>query len=254
MPGIKYFANRWKYLRNRRRILEQFREFSKLRGDTRSDFEAIAEDQYFCFDDGKTNTPFDPHYLYHTAWAARILKQIAPIEHIDISSYLYFVAIASAFVPIRHLDYRPPLLSLDGVSCDRGDLHALPFRDGEVTSLSCMHVIEHVGLGRYGEPLDCLGDVKAARELSRVLAPKGNLLFVAPVGKPRICFNAHRIYSFRMIMDMFGDLTFKEWALITDDGKEGLVANASPELCANQSYGCGCFWFSKDSTTSESKT
>jgi len=47
-----------------------------------------------------------------------------------------------------------------------------------------MNVVEHVGLGRYGEPLDPEGDIKAMRELRRVLAPGGSLLFVVPVGRP----------------------------------------------------------------------
>jgi hypothetical protein len=59
-----------------------------------------------------------------------------------------------------------------------------------------MHVIEHIGLGRYGEALDPDGDLKAIRELVRVLAAGGNLLVVVPVGRPRIQFNAHRIYDY----------------------------------------------------------
>ena len=52
-----------------------------------------------------------------------------------------------------------------------------------------MHVIEHIGLGRYGDEMDPDGDLKAIDELKRVLSRKGDLLFVVPVGKPKIMYN-----------------------------------------------------------------
>jgi hypothetical protein len=66
-----------------------------------------------------------------------------------------------------------------------------------------MHVVEHVGLGSYGDSLDPNGDLKAMSELKRVLSINGNLLFVVPVGKPRVMFNAHRIYSYEQIIECF---------------------------------------------------
>ncbi len=52
---------------------------------------------------------------------------------------------------------------------------------------SCMHTIEHIGLGRYGDPLDAVGDQTALSELQRVVAPGGSLLIVVPVATA--CFN-----------------------------------------------------------------
>ncbi|NDC42314.1 MAG: DUF268 domain-containing protein, partial [Chitinophagia bacterium] len=56
----------------------------------------------------------------------------------------------------------------------------LPFESDSIPSLSCMHTIEHVGLGRYGDQLDPQGDLKAIAELKRVVQPGGDLLFVTP--------------------------------------------------------------------------
>jgi len=122
-------------------------------------------------------------------------------------------------------------------------LLALPFEDGSVASLSCMHVVEHVGLGRYGDPLDPDADLKAMRELARVLAPGGNLLFVVPVGQPRVMFNAHRIYSYEQVVDAFPNLVLERFTLIPELGSDGLVSGASPEQVAMEHYRCGCFWF-----------
>ena len=174
------------------------------------------------------------------------MAQTKPATHIDIGSSLYFVSIASAIVPFKFYDFRPARLPLSGVSTVMADLTSLAFEDAEVISLSCMHVIEHIGLGRYGDPMDPTGDLKAAHELQRVVARGGQLLLVAPVGRPRIIFNAHRIYSYEQVLEMFHKLHLCEFSLIPDDTTEPeLIINAPPEIVALQNYACGCFLFKK---------
>lgn len=188
---------------------------------------------------------FDWHYVYHTAWAARVLNKIQPEKHIDIASSVEFVALVSAFIKIEHYDYCPVSLDIKGVECFQANIIKLPFSDNSISSLSCMHVVEHIGLGRYGALLDLKGDLKAISELKRVLAPQGNLLFVVPIGlPPRVLFNLHRIYSYDQIVSCFEDLKLVEFALIPDAG--GLIEQADKEIADKQDYGCGCFWFRKE--------
>ena len=191
-------------------------------------------------------TSFDTHYIYHPAWAARILAKNKPTLHIDISSTLYFSTIVSAFLPVHFYDYRPAHITLSDLSSEKADLLNLPFKTGSVMSISCMHVIEHIGLGRYGEPLDPNGDIRSMMELQRVTALGGTILFVVPIGKPRVVYNAHRIYSYEMILEYFSDCALKEFSLIPDDAiTRGILSNASAAEADKQSYGCGCFWFVK---------
>jgi SAM-dependent methyltransferase len=206
------------------------------------------EDRRPCLGERTERCAFDRHYVYHTAWAARVLAILNPKLHVDISSSLYFSAIASAFVPVDYYEYRPVKLSLDNFRSRTADLLALPFRDKTVPSLSCMHAVEHVGLGRYGDPLDAEGDLKAMAELQRVLAPGGSLIFVVPVGKPRVAFNAHRIYGFGHVVDAFEELELEQFAVVPD-GRTGmpLLVNPPDGLADAQSYGCGCFWFRRPS-------
>jgi SAM-dependent methyltransferase len=202
------------------------------------------DERYPILDEATATTPFDRHYVYHVAWAARVLAATRPERHVDVSSSLYFAVAVSAFLPVAFYDYRPPELELDALEVAPGDLLALPFADRSVASLSCMHVVEHVGLGRYGEPLDPDGDLKAAAELQRVVADGGRLLFVVPVGRPRVVFNAHRVYGYEHVVDAFAELALEEFALIPDvpaDG--GLIRDADPALVPRQEYGCGCFLF-----------
>lgn len=222
-------------------------QFSTLRHVSNPRFALRWRDRWLCLGDATSVTGFDRHYVYHTAWACRVLAESRPQEHVDISSSLYFVATASAFLPIRFYDYRPAQLGLSGLFCDHADLTNLHFANDSIASLSCMHVVEHIGLARYGDPLDYDGDLRAVAELRRVLAVGGQLLFVVPIGgEARIQFNAHRIYTYRQVLGMFLDCNLVEFALIPDDGAaEGLVRNAPPEMADKQRYACGCFLFVK---------
>lgn len=226
-------------------FLRGYHEFRRQSID-RADLKVVWRDRYPCLYDNTGNTGFDRHYVFHTAWAARVVLQNRPPKHVDISSSLYFCSILSASIPIEFYDYRPATLGLDNLQSERGDLLRLPFQDGTIQSLSCMHVVEHIGLGRYGDPLDSNGDLQAIAELKRVLSPKGDLLFVVPVGRPRVMFNAHRIYSYEQILDYFTGFVLKEFALIPDDeATGGLIRHANPDLVKEQAYACGCFWFQK---------
>ena len=139
-------------------------------------------------------------------------------------------------------------------SSDSAGLTDLTMPDGSLDSVSTMHVVEHLGLGRYGDPLRPDADLAAMRELIRVLAPGGDLYFVVPVGKPRLAFNGCRVYSYQQITDYFSALDLAGFALIEDDEIGGaLIPDADPALVAKQNYACGCFHFRKPDTTGQAK-
>jgi len=197
-----------------------------------------------CLDDDKKRIPFEPHYFYHPAWAARILRETAPARHVDISSSFVFVGWVSAICPTEYYEYQPPEVKLDGLTVGRADLCALPFADHSIHSLSSMHVVEHVGLGRYGDKPDPDGDIKAAEEIERVLAAGAHFLFVAPMAeRSRIEFNAHRIYSHQAILDLFPNLEVVEFSLVLDNHRDGLIRYADPARLHGQVFACGCFHF-----------
>lgn len=206
-------------------------------------FAISDKDKLACLTDRTAETPFDRHYIFHPAWAARILQQTKPELHIDISSTLHFCSIVSAFIPVAFYDYRPAALNLSNLTSGKADLVQLDFPSDSIGSISCMHTIEHIGLGRYGDPVDYDGDIKAISELIRVTKPGGDILFVTPVGAPKLMFNAHRVYSFEQIMEYFGNCQLMDFSLVPDNGP--FINNADPALVKAQAYGCGCFWFKK---------
>jgi hypothetical protein len=68
-----------------------------------------------------------------------------------------------------------------------------------------------------------------------------------PVGAPRVCYNAHRIYGFEQVAGHFRELRLRPFALISDGAERGggLILDAPPELVARQRYACGCFWLER---------
>lgn len=225
------------------RLFEFFGEMSRFKKMNDGRFSVRTADMYPCLADKLETTPFDQHYIYHPAWAARVLAKTRPAYHIDFSSKLAFSTIVSAFIPVKFYDYRPANLDLSNLESAFGDLTNIKLPDNSQPSVSCMHTIEHIGLGRYGDPLDPQGDLKAINELKRIVQPGGDLLFVTPVGTSRIEYNAHRVYNFEQVMQMFAPFTLHEFSLIPDAG--GLMEHADPQLVNSQKYGCGCFWFKK---------
>ena len=243
MNLIKRIENKIRWIKQKNNLKKDFENQFEVfaNGNIRS-FDLKLEDAKF-YNERTLTTNFDAHYIYHPAWAARIVKKINPEFHIDISSTLHFCSQLSAFIPVRFYDYRPALLTLDQLNCERADLTNLHFETESINSLSCMHTIEHIGLGRYGDPLDVNGDLKAINEIKRVVKIGGNLLIVVPIGKPRIVFNAHRIYSPKMIIDEMEGFKLENFAFVND--KNDFFLNANLNDANEEDYGCGCFWFIK---------
>ena len=154
------------------------------------------------------------------------------------------MTLVSTFIPVDFYDWRPPDIHLNQLRCAHGDVTHLAFDDNSISSLSCMHVVEHIGLERFGDPFDPRGDLKAINELQRVLKTGGKLLFVVPVsGVMRIQYNAHRIYTYESIINYFNRLKLVSFALITDNNQ--YLENADCKIADIQKYGCGCFLFTK---------
>lgn len=231
------------------KLYNTFIDFKLLKSNNRRSFKMRWSDRLLKLNDASLGTDFDRHYTYHPAWAIRKIKEHNITEHVDISSILSYSANLSAFIPVKFYDYRPANLVLDNLITGSEDLTHLSFESNSIRSLSCMHTIEHIGLGRYGDPIDYDGDLKAINELSRVLAPGGILLIVVPVGKEnKIVFNAHRIYESKSFIQYFKNngVRLKEFTLIPDNETDGhLVLNPSDDLLKRQNYACGCFLFTK---------
>jgi len=224
------------------RYFVEWRQYSQLAGPGIIRW----QESYPCITDRTPHTPFDPHYFYQAGWATRKLVELKPAWHVDVGSSVVLIGAISAIVPTVFVDYRLLRTKIAGLTAVAGDLLALPFAGGSVASLSCLHVIEHIGLGRYGDSLDPQGSVKAAQELMRVLAPGGRMLLSTPIGRERVQFNAHRIFAPDTVVSMFAELELLDFAMVDDRGV--FCTHATPPQSSGCEYACGMFEFVRKQT------
>jgi len=232
-----------------RKFKRQFKTLVAQSKNGNARFELEWNSRRSLLDDDTGSTVFDRHYVYFPGWALRKLKDFNPEMHTDIGSALSFVAMASAFFKVNFYDYRPADIKLSNLETGAVNLMHTDFASNSIYSLSCLHVLEHIGLGRYGDPLNYKGDLLAFKELARILAKGGMLLLVVPVGgKSKIVFNAHRIYTSDQVIEMASEngLNLTEYTLIPERNQDGgLITSPSSELELRQEYACGCFAFTK---------
>ncbi len=220
-----------------RRFFADLRRYRELAPDE----EVSLADAYPQIHDRTATSAIDSHYFHQDVWAARRVADLSPPRHVDVGSRVDYVGFLTAITAVTFVDIRPLEVDIEGLTSVAGSILDMPFEDRSLPSLSCLHVAEHIGLGRYGDPLDPAGTRKAAAELQRVLAPEGQLLFSGPVGRPRTCFNAHRIHAPEDVVAMFPELDLVEFAGVDDQGR--FRRHRELDELAGESYACGLFHF-----------
>jgi hypothetical protein len=248
---MSQFYTRWKRALIKTKILSGLTKYPGYLRDMLS-YRRIAGaepiklvDTYPCLFDKTSKTGVDSHYFYQDLWAFKKIYSLKTRLHVDIGSNVNYVGFLTAITNVHFVDIRPLEVSnIKNLKSVKGSILNLPYESNSLKSISCLHVAEHVGLGRYGDALDPLGTKKAALEISRCLAKGGNLFFSLPVGKPRLCFNAHRIHSPKQIIDYFSDLKLVE--LSGTDDKKRFIENIDIHILGNSRYACGMFWFRKE--------
>jgi ubiquinone/menaquinone biosynthesis C-methylase UbiE len=137
------------------------------------------------------------------------------------------------------IDIRPLTVKQKNLSFIKGNILKIPFKDGEINSLSSLCVIEHIGLGRYGDKLDSFGSEKSTKELKRVLSEDGKLYISVPVdSENKIFFNAHRAFTREYIIKLFEPLKLIEEKYIYGNKVEDFYDKS-------KGFGTGLFYFNK---------
>ncbi|MEW5798493.1 MAG: DUF268 domain-containing protein [Bacteroidota bacterium] len=202
-------------LANMFRFLFDYTKYISLPSNT--NFSISFLDWYPCLTDKTETTPLDSVYFYQDAWAARKIFENKPKHHYDVGSSAKTIAIISQFVPTTMVDIRPVELQLENLYFQKGSILDLPFENDSIESISSLCVVEHIGLGRYGDPLDPMGSEKAIGELVRVTKPGGYIYFSVPVEREnRVYFNGHRSFSKEYLVSLFIGCTISEELYIVD--------------------------------------
>lgn len=157
-------------------------------------------------------------YFWQDLHVARNIHLANPVRHVDIGSRIDgFVAHVASYREIEVFDIRPVTSMIPGVIFRQADLMSpsdllVEYCD----SLSCLHALEHFGLGRYGDPIDPHGFAAGLAHMAKILQTGGTFYLSVPVGQERVEFNAHRIFDPRSLVRLaaVSGLLLKEFAWI----------------------------------------
>jgi len=214
--------------------------------------EFIFGDNFMILDEKDVDSgTMSGHYFHQDLHIAKRIFDTKPAEHLDIGSRVDgFVAHVACFRPIMVMDIRPLISKVENITFKQADLMKLP-EDmiASYGSISSLHAIEHFGLGRYGDPIDIDGHVKAINNIHKMLKPDGTFYFSVPIGIQRIEFNAHRIFSVKYLLRLLKDkFEVKEFSFVNDHGdftRSASLSEKSIERDYNFNFGCGIFELKK---------
>lgn len=190
------------------------------------------------------------HYFHQDLLVANFVYKRNPRMHVDVGSRVDgFVAHVASFRRIDVIDVRD-LQSTGHQNIVFRKANLLDSRALEVKtdSLSCLHVLEHIGLGRYGDPIDPLGHKRGFNCLLDMLEKEGFLYVSFPIGRAdEVHFNAHRVFHPRSVLEWpanKGALELIRFDFVDDHGalhQEVNLNHSTPDVI----HGCGIYTFRK---------
>lgn len=195
-------------------------------------------------------------YFWQDLLVARWIKKESPIKHLDIGSRIDgFVAHVSSFRNVEVIDIRPVKKDIPGVIFHQADIMNLEFlknfegKGGYCDSLSCLHALEHFGLGRYGDPINPQGYQVGLRNMSKLLKANGLLYLSTPIGVERVEFNANWVFDPRTINRIALENGLKIKSLTIFNHNDGIYEISPNEdnlsNLAKDNYNLGIFTFMK---------
>lgn len=163
----------------------------------------------FRYDIGAHPVEFE---AYQCEFAAHHINRLKPKAILDIGSYRQFILGIQSSLKVTTIDVRKRMPATNNeivVTCDAKKIN-LP--DNSFDAVVSLCALEHFGLGRYGDEFELDADKKAFKEMIRVLKPNGRIIFTTMITNagPSIAFNAHRLYTHKMIEEFCSDLICEE--------------------------------------------
>lgn len=183
-------------------------------------------------------------YFHQDLLVAQWISAAQPRRHVDVGSRIDgFVAHVASFREIDVLDLRPVRSSASGIRFHQHDITTDdPTWEAATDSLSCLHSIEHFGLGRYGDAVDPDAWRTGWANLVKMVEPGGTVYLSTMIGPQRVEFDAHRVFDVQTLLTLVQPTCeVLEFAYVDDVGELHTDADWTSPAVAS-SFGCqsGC--------------
>lgn len=212
-----------------------------------------------CLNDrGSESGAIKNEYFWQDLTVSRMVQKANPKRHVDIGSRVDgFVAHVASFREIEVFDVRKNTAEVPGVmfrTVDFSDTEKVNElmtgnQGGYCDSVSCLHALEHFGLGRYGDLIDVQGHEKGIKNIAMLLCPGGTLYLSTPVGRERVEFNANRVFDPDTIIHcaMLSSLELSKMFIISNQkgAEEIMVTKHALDEIAKKHYSLALFVFKK---------
>jgi hypothetical protein len=230
-------------------ILFFFKDFLYFKFNSDKSFPVEAS--YPCLADKfDTAGKLDSHYFFQDIYVSRKIYDANPIDHLDVGSRIDgFIAQLSVFRKLTIIDIRPLDIEIENVIFLQADICKDDFNLRTAESVSCLHTLEHIGLGRYNDPLGTELWKKGLKNIWSLVKPGGVLYLSVPIGRQRIMFNAHRVFNSTTIINEIKNGKLIDFAFIGDKTSLQLGPTNTQEidnLTKQFNYGLGIFTFKKN--------
>jgi ubiquinone/menaquinone biosynthesis C-methylase UbiE len=120
-------------------------------------------------------------------FVVRALAAVPPgaaVLDIGCSESILPLQLAGLGYRVTGLDVRRYPFQVPGLKFFKSDATAMPFGDGEFDGVTCISMLEHVGLGHYSDPRhEDTSDTKVTGEAARVLRKGGLFILSVPFGR-----------------------------------------------------------------------
>ena len=185
------------------------------------------------------------HYFHQDLLVAQRIFRVNPVRHVDVGSRIDgFVAHVASFREIEVLDIRAVESNSNNIQFSQHDFTTKMVL--KTDSLSCLHTIEHFGLGRYGDHIDPEGHLKGFGNLVDSISEGGRLYISFPIGsEERVEFNAHRVFHPESILEWPGaeSLLLESFSFVDDAGSLHAESSIDKAVESQLTYGCGIYTF-----------
>ena len=189
------------------------------------------------------------HYFHQDLLVAQKVFEHNPIRHVDVGSRIDgFVSHVASFREIEYVDIRElKEIGYENLRTLRADIMNWG-EIGKTDSISCLHAMEHFGLGRYGDEISPNGHREGLKNIVESVSAGGRIYISYPIGThDQVVFNAHRIFhpaSILRFSEIRGKANLIQFDFVDDNGD--LHRNKNPEsLEDTPKFGCGIYTFER---------